>query len=178
MLGGMPNARLSNLLGALAVGVGDEIDAAVWAKVGLRGSALAALLTIFTRPGDSVDALARTLGLSHSATVRAVDRLAKDGLVARGIKDSDRRAAALTVTRSGATTARAALATRRSNLDKLLSRLGNGEREVLEEVLGKVLETLPGGHSDATRICRFCEHAVCRGDRCPVGSAASAITGS
>src|SRR6266536_2780802 len=76
-------SRQGNLLGALALAASDRPNETL--THGERGglSGVAALVHIRLRPGHTIELLARVLALSHSATVRLVDRLEADGLVER-----------------------------------------------------------------------------------------------
>ena len=51
---------------------------------GLDPAAVAAVLTVRARPGQSVSDLAATLGMTHSGCVRVVGRLVDSGLLVRG----------------------------------------------------------------------------------------------
>lgn len=166
----MGRERLANLLGAASVGIRDRVGAAMSARVGLGETATAALLTVHSRPGRSIDALAGSLGLTHSATVRVADRLAAQGLVERR-RGRDDRTVALHATRRGRSVAASALQARRTALAALLGDLDEDDATVLEDLLARVLATLPYDRADAQRICRLCEHEVCRGGACPVGAA-------
>ena len=74
----------ANVLGALSLVVADRMNAAVEAVVALGPSAPAALAALHEfLDGGSVTQLSSVLGLSHSGTVRLVDRLAVEGLVER-----------------------------------------------------------------------------------------------
>ena len=56
----------------------------------------------------------------------------------------------------------------------LLENLPPDERACFARAAGLLLAQLPVSRVDAWRICRTCEHDVCRGTACPVGSAVSA----
>src|SRR5690242_19863819 len=81
--------------------VSDRIELEVARATGLDARAPAALLTLDS-PGASatVSGLAAALRLTHSGTVRLVDRLAGDGLVERR-PGSDRRSVELVLTPDG-----------------------------------------------------------------------------
>ena len=79
-------ARAANVLGALALVLTDRItdavqDAAAQAETG--AVALSALRHVLP-PEPSIDLLRQVLGLTHSGTVRLVDRLEAAGQVRRG----------------------------------------------------------------------------------------------
>ncbi|MFW6201244.1 MAG: MarR family transcriptional regulator [Gemmatimonadota bacterium] len=169
----MSAERLVNLLGAAAVAVGDRLDEAVTRIAGLKGEAPAALLTVGTRPGRPIEQLRRALGLSHSGTVRLVDRLERRGWVRRRSRRGGREVH-LELTAEGGTVFAELLEARRAALEDLLAPVPEQERVCLERALASVLGGLPADRDDARRICRLCEHAVCRGSACPVGSAVGA----
>jgi DNA-binding MarR family transcriptional regulator len=89
--------RLENLLGALAVAVGDRMDQAFDEACAVGDSAPAAMILIAENPDTRIEALARYLELSHSGTVRLVDRLEQQGWVAREACE-DKRAVVLVLT--------------------------------------------------------------------------------
>lgn len=142
------------------------------AEAGLPPADLAVLLAVFTRPGGAVADIATVTQLTHSGAVRAVQRLGEMALVERRV-GQDRRTAALFCTLEGNKRAREALARRRAAIGQLVSLLGSGERTTLARVSEKLLRRLPRGRADAWHICRFCDHRICRGESCPVGSAVS-----
>ncbi len=170
----MEMAILTNLVGALSVGVGDLQNAAMTHAVGIDPTTLAALLFIYTRRRCSVGDVAKTTCVTHSGAVRAVDRLVSLGLATRRSDAKDRRIAALSCTSAGSTIAKRALSARRAALDGLLTdALGSkAGRVAAAEIFKRLLASLrPKSQADAWRICRLCEHMVCRGDDCPVGRA-------
>ena len=68
----------ANVLGAFGLALADRLAAAAEPAGGV--SAAEALVALAgTAAGGSIDALARIVGLSHSGTVRLVDRLERDG---------------------------------------------------------------------------------------------------
>ena len=79
----MSLARTANLLGAIALGLADDILETAERHVAHGGCTPAALYVIGHEPGLSIDFLARVLGMSHPGTVRLVDRLEADGLIQR-----------------------------------------------------------------------------------------------
>src|ERR671915_2576338 len=92
-------AREANLVGALALAVGDRIAEAADPAAG--GWAAEALVTLAgTGAGGTIDALAKVVGLTHSGTVRLVDRLVRAGPVERRV-GADPRAGALDLTPPG-----------------------------------------------------------------------------
>jgi hypothetical protein len=79
----MSDARTTNLLGAAVTALNDELEAAT-ASAAEHGAAFpAALVSVHWAPGLSIEQLRRILGLSHSGTVRLLDRLEREGAVER-----------------------------------------------------------------------------------------------
>src|SRR5260370_28503188 len=87
------------MLGALALA--DRIATRAEAASRLHDSAASALVVIANHPGEHIDAIRRTLGLTHSGAVRLIDGLEAAGLVERRPSDRDARAIALWATPSG-----------------------------------------------------------------------------
>jgi DNA-binding MarR family transcriptional regulator len=168
---GYQAAHLANVLGALGVGLADLAGAAVTSATGLDETAAAALLAIAARPGQSISDLAAGLALTHSGAVRTADRLQDLGLVERHHLAADRRTARLRLTGRGAAQAGRALRARRTALAGLLEPLDRAAIPAFAQVIEAILRGLPATRHDAWHICRLCEHAVCRGAACPVGSA-------
>jgi MarR family transcriptional repressor of emrRAB len=161
----MSFARTANLLGALSLGIADEIRSIAEQQAAHGGATPGALATIGHEPGLSIDFLSRALGMSHPGAVRLIDRLVADGLVERR-SARDGRAVALYLTRRGEQRRTKLLTGRRQAIEALLKPLSESERSVLAEILDKVLAQFPRDLLHAYAICRLCEDAVC--DECPV----------
>ncbi|WP_314171546.1 MarR family winged helix-turn-helix transcriptional regulator [Streptomyces winkii] len=161
----------ANWLGALTVGLGDLLDRALRDASGLDPAAVAAVLTVRARPGQSVSELAETLGVTHSGCVRVVGRLVDSGLLVRG-PGPDGRTRGLSLSEDGDAAADEMLRARRQVLEGLVGRLTPEETAGLEQALKGLLPQLPGDRPGARRVCRLCEHAVCRGADCVVSTAA------
>lgn len=155
------------------MGLRDLITHSAAEVTGLHGEGAAAIVTVGSRPGRSIEHLRRSIGLSHSGSVRLVDRLEERGLVVRVAADAGREIH-LHLTGEGAAVFRRVLDARRALLQEALAPIERDERELLERSLERLLAGLPRSRTDAWQICRLCEHDVCRGDTCPVGVAASA----
>jgi MarR family transcriptional regulator, negative regulator of the multidrug operon emrRAB len=167
MMSAMDDDRLSNLLGALALALTDAQGAAMEEASGLSQSAAAAVMMLGTNDGITIDALSRILGLSHSATVRAIERLHADGLVAR-IDREDRREVGLSLTLAGARLRRNLTAARLRVLGQAFARFGTDDREVLEILVSRLLDQVTGGRAQGDHICRLCDEVVCTRGVCPV----------
>lgn len=165
-----PAAHLANVLGALGVGLSDVAGSAVTSATGLDETAAAALLAVAARPGQPISDLAAGLGVTHSGAVRTADRLQDLGLVERYHLAADRRVTLLKLTIRGVALADHALSARRAALAGLLERVDQAAMPSLRRTIEAILGGLPRTRHDAWHICRLCEHAVCHGTACPVGS--------
>ena len=160
------DARTANLLGALALTVGDAMEAAVEAAGGRGGAMPAALVLLHDEPGMSVTELGRATGLSQPGAVRLVEGLERSGLVARG-PGADARTHALHLTSLGSRRVRRILAARAAVLDRLIEPLASADRRTLEGLLDRLLEAWTGDESHAVSVCRLCDTDTCPLDRCP-----------
>ncbi|MBK5222145.1 MAG: MarR family transcriptional regulator [Acidimicrobiia bacterium] len=158
--------RVENLLGAIAIAVGDEIREAVEGAAGHGSGGPAALSSLVDRPGQSIESLRRTLSLSHSATVRLVDRLEDDGLVMRR-PAVDGREVGLVLTARGRRRAMRVHQQRRAVLSRAVAGLSTQERRELEATLERLVRTQAVVHDDPRPICRLCEMNVCPLRSCP-----------
>ncbi len=166
--------RDANLLGSLSLAVADRMRLAVEDAAGRSGSGPAALAALSTHlDGKSIDALAKSLGLTHSAAVRLVDRLEASGLVNRG-RGTDGRAVSVRLTSDGRKLGGDILAARERALGDVLEGLPPSERRALASACEKLLGSLTAGRADAGRICRLCDPDACGHyeGRCPVTRAA------
>jgi len=154
--------RLAQLLGVLSLAATDRFRSAVEGSLGRAGAHAGALVHLDVHPGESVQALARVLGVSQPAAVKIADRLAADGLLERR-PGADRRTLALHLTAEGRVAATEVLAQRAGELTTLLSVLGPAERETLEPLLEKLVATLADDLPAALGVCRLCDRAACCG---------------
>jgi DNA-binding MarR family transcriptional regulator len=160
------DARAANLLGALALSVGDAVEAAVEGAGGRGGATPAALVLLHDEPGMSVTELGRATGLSQPGAVRMVEELERSGLVIRG-PGADARTHALRVTPLGSRRVRRILAARAAVLDRSLEPLPSAERRTLEGLLDRLLEAWTDDEAHAVSVCRLCDTDACPPDRCP-----------
>ena len=157
--------RTANLLGALGLAIAERVEAD-------EARERAALVTLAGYPGQTVEALRRTLALTHSGAVRLVDRLEHSGLALRAPAGHG-RSLALRLTPAGRDRAERVLAERLAALEPVLEPLTERERADLTGLLEKLLAGLTDDRQSARRICRLCAEEVCeRGARCPVDVAA------
>ena len=122
--------RTSNLLGVVGLAVADRIQESAREILKHAGETPAALVVIGYDLGPTNDQLRRILGLSHSGTVRLVDRLVADGLVQRR-EGSDKREIALYATKRGKALREKILKERLAAIRPLLDPLTNVEQETL-----------------------------------------------
>jgi DNA-binding MarR family transcriptional regulator len=171
--------RATNLLGALALAVGDRMRVATEDAARHTAAAPAALVALHEfLAGASMDDLRKVVGLTPSGAVRLVDRLVADGYVQRR-PGANARALSLVLTAPGHRAARRVLSARSATLTAALGELSDADLRAFERVCEKLLRTLaadrladrargrppPGGY-----LCRLCDFTACgreRGD-CPV----------
>jgi DNA-binding MarR family transcriptional regulator len=170
-----PLSGEGNLLGALALLIADQMDAAVGPAAGGSRSAAAALAALhgfLDRP--TIDELRRVLGLTPSGAVRLVDRLTGAGLVARG-PGTDQRSRTVTLTPAGRRAAARVTAARAAVLERALGDLSPNQRRALHGLLGKVMAGMVRGKDGGAWICRLCDLPACGRDegRCPAANAAA-----
>ncbi len=182
---GSRRERTLNMLGALSVVVADRVNSSVEAVAAMGPSAPAALAALHEfLDGGSVTQLSSVLGLTHSGTVRLVDRLCSEGLVRRA-DGQDGRAVSVVLTRAGRRRAAQVLRARTECLDPLLSGVTAAELAqllpLLEKMLGAVTRERIAERTSGAQdrpppwLCRLCDFAACgRSEgRCPVNSAAT-----
>jgi DNA-binding MarR family transcriptional regulator len=170
-------AHEANVLGTLSLAVTSRISEAAERSAALGASAPAALVALDGYlTGQPIDALRRVLGLTHSGTVRLVDRLVAAGLVERRVRKTDGRAVPLGLTPAGRRVARRVLQSREAELEEILSVLTAEERETLSVLHDRLLGGMIGSREDARRTCRMCDPVGCGHPegRCPVTQAADA----
>jgi len=156
----MSKLRTANLLGALAGEIADRIEREGKLHPNETSSATAALNVIGFYEGCSNGALSRALGLSHTATVRLVDKLELSGLV-RSERGADKRAVALRLTRHGRERARAVIHDRCLRLGDLIEVLTPRQRRQLDDIAEALLKSMVKAAQDADHICRLCDGAAC-----------------
>lgn len=180
----MAHERLANVLGAFALAVTDEVEAATAEAAGHTGSGPAALVALSDLlAGRSVDDLRRAVGLTHSGGVRVVDRLVGDGLAERR-PGADGRSVALELTPAGRLLAGDVGDARQAALQRVLGVLDDGEQaefsaildKLVTGVVGRRLEARAGGEAPPGGwLCRLCDPVACQRPegRCPAANAAA-----
>lgn len=161
----MTEAKIENLVGALALALADDLLRAAQNHVNLSAPA-AAIALVSHAPGMTIDELSRALGLSHPGAVRLVDRLEQGGLLIRSRSADDGRAIALSLTQSGVDVCRRILESRQNTLSHALATLSQPDRETLGRLAETMLRGLVTGADHAAQVCRLCDPHACR--ECPV----------
>jgi DNA-binding MarR family transcriptional regulator len=149
----------ANLLGAVALAMTDRMS-----EIPAPSPTAAAALIMLHRFLDAptIEGLRQALGLSHSGTVRLVDRLERDGHLRRR-PGADARSTALALTPAGRRLATRIATARARILAEAVAPLSDTELRGLDRVLAKVLAGLAEG---PRFTCRLCDPRVC--DDCPV----------
>jgi len=170
----MSKLRTANLLGALAGEITNRIERQGKLHPNETSSSIAALNVIGFYEGCSNGALSRALGLSHTATVRLVDKLELSGLV-RSERGTDKRAVALRLTKLGQERARAVIHDRCLRLCDFIDVLTPRQRRQLDDLAEALLKSMVNAAQDADHICRLCDGSACPTRRCPVHQKALAL---
>jgi len=159
----------ANVLEARALTVADRQAEAVVAIAG-DASAAAALTSLGNLlEAPSIEQLRQVLGLTHSGTVRLVDRLVEQDLVVRG-PGPDGRTAAVVLTGRGRSVARQVGKARAAVLDEVLAPLEPRVRAAIGQGLAVLLSGIAREQDEVRWTCRLCDTAACgraEGD-CPV----------
>jgi MarR family transcriptional regulator, negative regulator of the multidrug operon emrRAB len=143
----------------------------------MRGALPAALVSLHEWAGGrTIETLAGGLRLSHSRTVRVIDRLEAAGLAARARDPLDGRGVLVELTPEGQRAGERVLAARAAALAAGLESLGDRERRELAVLAERLLADATGSRRAAGAICRLCDAQACGHDegRCPVTQAANA----
>ena len=157
--------RTANLLGVVGLAVANRIEASAREVLNRVGETPAALVVIGYDLGPSNDDLRRILGLSHTGTVRLVDRLVADGLVERR-QGRDKRAIALYATRRGKAVREDLLQGRLAAIRPLLAPLTRAEEDTFAALLHKILASMETTDLQRRTLCRLCDDRVC--SDCPI----------
>lgn len=142
----------ANRLAALATAVSD----AVTAETGdLSESAVAALIAIRIREPLAIQHIATTVGLTHSATVRLIDRLEKDWLVRRQRRKG--REVLVETTSRGKRRVRDIHAKRGEAIGALIGDISDKDQKALSRGIDEMLENAIANGASPERLCRFCD---------------------
>lgn len=170
----MAKLRTANLLGALAGEIAGRMERQGKLHPNETSSATAALNVIGFYEGCSNGSLSRALGLSHTATVRLVDKLELAGLV-RSEAGTDKRSVALRLSDLGRERARTMIHQRCLRLGDFIGVLTSQQRRQLDDIAETLLRSMVEAAQDADHICRLCDGTACPPRRCPVHQKALAL---
>ena len=159
--------RLENLVGALGLALSDTMANSFEGACELSDSAPAALILIRFNPDTRIEALARYLDLSHSGTVRLVDRLVREGWVGREACE-DLRAVVLVLTRAGEKMVDKLMEGRNRGITHALAGLSATDRKTLERLVSRMLVNLVPDRATADHTCRLCDSEACEKEGCPL----------
>jgi len=163
----MPRLRTANMLAAFAGEVTERVGTAIKSHPNQTDSASAAINVMGFWDGVTNAQLARALKLSHTATVRLVDKLEAQGLVeARGGKD--KRATHLHLTDAGREAVLPMLQARCAAVEGLMTALSPAEEEQFSALLEKLMRPLGTDAYSVSHFCRLCDLATCPADQCPM----------
>ncbi len=164
----MNDEQMVNVVGALAVHFADLIREATDRAAEHGAASPTALVTIYQYPDQTIDYVRKILGLSHSGTVRLIDRLVDRGLVARG-SASDGRSVALRCTSQGVKRVKLIFGARRRIVEPLIEILSAAEKAHLHPILKKFAYVARITESEGLGTCRLCEFSTCYWkNSCPV----------
>lgn len=175
--------ELSNRLAALALAISDAVGRTTAVAVGRGAQAPAALASLRQFLTDAtIEDLSQALGLTHSATVRLVNRLAADGYVVRRSGSRDGRTVALRLTAAGAAAADRVLAARLATVEMSIRDLTGDDRVALARIVDRLLVGVTRRRLQARSLgepptggwlCRLCDFTACQR---PAGSCPAAKT--
>jgi DNA-binding MarR family transcriptional regulator len=160
----------ANKLGALGVLLSDAVEKA-FGEHSPSGASL--LLTLHYQGPMTATALAAVGGIAQPTAARVTGRLVHHGLIQRGPHTG--RTAPLRLTRTGKQQAVALQQGRLRAISRLLDALSETESVQFERALDKILQHATHSRAFARTTCRLCDHSVCSGRLCPVGSKATAL---
>jgi DNA-binding MarR family transcriptional regulator len=169
-----------NVIGAMVVLLGDRLRDATEEAAGMAGALPAAVVALHEWAGGrTIETLAGGLRLSHSRTVRVVDRLAADGLAVRERDPGDGRGVLVDLTPAGRRLGGAVLAARAAALEHAVGSLGPADRAALAQAAEALLAPAATSRRAARAICRLCDAHACghHDGRCPVTNGANAAEG-
>jgi MarR family transcriptional regulator, negative regulator of the multidrug operon emrRAB len=163
----MTRLRTANMLAAFAGEVTERVEATLKSHPNQTDSAAAALNIMGFWEGITNAQLARALKLSHTATVRLVDKLEAQGFVEARAGD-DRRATHLFLTSAGRKALQPALVARCAAVKNYLGVLTAAEEKQFAHLLEKLMRPLAQDAYGVSHFCRLCEFTACPGDDCPM----------
>lgn len=120
-------------------------------------SQLQALTLVAERRKCSVGGIAEGLGVTHPAAVKLVDKLARKGLVTRGIAAADHRQAEIGVTEEGRRLVNAVRQERTQRLARVLDQMSAEERQALIHGLQAFVTAALKDDGALDQLCVSCQ---------------------
>lgn len=159
--------RTANILGALTLAISDKLLTQLKEHSRQNDTSAAALNVIACAGGISNGQLCTALGITHSATVRLLDKLVESSLV-EVRTGSDKRAVAIFLTSMGRDRVSEVLEGRSEILGGIVDLLNFEQRNQLNSIAETLLAQFTEGPVHSMQICRLCDGVTCPTDRCPV----------
>jgi DNA-binding MarR family transcriptional regulator len=156
----MADSRTVNIFGALVLTLHDQIRQNSDRAAGTTGEAAAAVVVIGNLPRRSIEFLREALLLSHSGTVRIIDKLVGKRLVRRARRAGDGRTSELTLTSTGVRKAKAILKVRHDVIADALDTLSAEEQDQLRSITERLLAAVTK-EEWADAMCRLCDESSC-----------------
>ncbi|HEX5183351.1 MAG TPA: MarR family transcriptional regulator [Allosphingosinicella sp.] len=163
----MTRLRTANMLAAFAGDVSERANAMLKSHPNQTDSAFAALNIMSFWEGITNAQLAKALKLSHTATVRLVDKLEARGFV-QARRGEDKRATHLFLTDTGRGAAEPMLVARCAAMTPYLDVLSVDEEKQLSTLLEKLMRPLAKDAYGVSHFCRLCDFSACPEDQCPM----------
>lgn len=142
----------------------------------LSPSAAAVLLTLHNHGPLTTAELAQIIAVAQPTATRMVSGLAEQGLIRR--EEREGRITPLTLTAEGEKRAIMLQAARAAAIAPLLAALDPDERAIFDGMLARILAAATPSRRFARTTCRYCDHTICDGPACPIGSRARALEAS
>jgi len=162
------SGRAANILGALSVLILDRVQARWQEELDLSPMAVAALLQVEWEPGCAIEVVARSIGLSHSATVRIIDKLVERDLLSKDRARQDARVQSVKLTKAGKRMTQQLHAMRNQVTDDLLSLIPSQQVAALQEAVGAILHKAIDTRIEGDVTCRLCDVSRCGLETCPI----------
>lgn len=159
--------RTANILGALSLAISDKLLTELKEHSRQNDTSAAALNVIGCTEGISNGQLGKALGITHSATVRLLDKLVESQLV-EVRAGTDRRAVAIFLTSNGRERVVEMLKGRCEILGGIVDLLNVEQRQQLNSIAETLLAQFTEGPVHSMQVCRLCDAVSCPTDRCPV----------
>jgi MarR family transcriptional repressor of emrRAB len=163
----MARLRTANMLAAFAGEITERVRTAIKNHPNQTDSASSALNIVGFWEGITNAQLARALKLSHTATVRLVDKLEAEELV-EARAGEDKRATHLYLTEAGRSAVLPMLTARCAAVERYLTVLTPAEEQQLSGLLEKLMKPLGTDAFSVCHFCRLCDLATCPADQCPM----------